>query len=389
MDIYKRAKELQDELVAIRRHIHENPEVGFELPKTVAFVKEKLIEYGYSPRDIGNHGVTTTIGSGGKVFMIRGDMDALLMPEETGLCFASKTNGVAHMCGHDMHTTMVLGAAKLLKEMEGKLKGTVKFLFQPAEELLTGARNMIEAGIMENPKVDAAIMCHVDTMAEPGVYIKTGEMATANNNFRITVTGKGAHGAMPEMGIDTTLVGAHIVIGLQTLVSREISFKKSAALTTGHFEAGKAPNIIPETALIEGTMRTFSPEVQTYIKKRLPELVESIAKTYRATAKVEYLSDVSVTINNEEFTNEIRGYIEELAEGNFDVHEASAVTASEDFSFYASRVPALMMMLGVKDPSGHGPYPLHNPKTVFDEGQMHIGSACFAAAAIRWLENHQ
>lgn len=225
-------------------------------------------------------------------------MDAIPGKEASGVSFQSEEN--MHMCGHDMHTAMLLGATKLLKAHESELKGTVKLVFQPAEELLAGAKSLIDAGLLENPAPEAAFMIHVNTMDAPALYIKPGIMTTTNNNFRITVKGKSAHGAMPQLGVDATYIGAAIVMALPEIVAREVAFDRSAVITTGHFEAGDAPNSIPDVAIIEGTLRSFNEDTHGYVKKRLVEVAKGVAETYRGAADVEFLSEAYIVNNDPE-----------------------------------------------------------------------------------------
>lgn len=387
MDNYKKAYEIKNDIIEYRRNIHNMAEVGFDLPNTAKYVKEKLIEFGYQAVEIIENGIVATLGKGGKTILLRADMDALPMKEDSGLEFAS-TNGNAHTCGHDLHTAMLLGAAKLLKEEEGNLKGRVKFMFQPAEENLGGARKMIEAGVLENPKVDCAMMIHVDSMTPRGIIVNTGVQAACNNNFKITIKGKGAHGAMPEIGVDPIYIGAQIVIGLQGLTTREISYNKGAVITTGYFQGGSAPNIIPSEAIIQGTMRTFDSDTQKYLVKRLPELVKGIVETYRGTAQVEYLSDIPVLINDPAFSEDINDYIREFSSERFDVIQGSAMTGSEDFALIAKEIPGCMLILGAADPNTDTLYPLHNSKVTFDEDAMPLGTAVFVECATRWLADN-
>lgn len=380
IDYFREAKAIEEELILSRRHLHAHAEVGFELDETVAFVYETLASYGLEPQYLTEHGVTATVGKGSPVVLLRADMDALPGTEVSAVDFRSEKN--MHMCGHDMHTAMLLGAAKILKAHEAELKGTVKFVFQPAEELLTGARSLIDAGLLEHPEPDAAFMIHVNTLDEPALYIKPGVMTTSNNNFRITVRGKSAHGAMPELGIDATYVGAKIVTALPAIIAREIPFANSAVVTTGHFVAGDAPNSIPDTAVIEGTIRSFDEEIHAFVRKRVVEIAESVARTYRAEANVEILSEAKVVKNDPALTDLAR---EAALAAGIEVREAKAVQASEDFSFIASRVPSVMMMLGVKPDTGEV-YPLHNPHAVFNETSMKIGVAALAAIAVRFLQ---
>ena len=225
MSYYDRALELKDELIENRRYLHSHAEAGLTLPNTVAYVEKKLREYGIEPERCGE-GVTALIGKGGKVLLLRADMDALEMPEESGLAFASMNPQTAHCCGHDMHAAMLLTAAKMLKEHESELQGTVKLMFQPGEECLNGSLNMLENGILENPKVDAALAYHVGPGKLPigmFMYNDNSTMMYSNNEFSVTVKGKGGHGALPQNCIDPISVGAHIIIALQEIIARELN----------------------------------------------------------------------------------------------------------------------------------------------------------------------
>lgn len=387
MNSLERATAIQKEIINNRRTVHNHAETGFDLPKTKSFVMEKLREMGYHPIEVGKCGVSATVGNGGKTILLRADMDALPMKEESGLSYASE-NGCSHSCGHDTHTAMLLGAAKLLKEREESLAGTVKLMFQPAEELLLGAQDMIEAGILENPKVDAAMSIHINSTLPIGIGIKTGPRFASSNNFRITITGKGCHGAMPEKGVDPVMIGAHILIGAQEIITREISYIDGATLTMGHFEGGSTFNIIPSEAIIEGTMRTFSGETQAYLKKRLPELVAIIAQTYRGYAELEYKCDCPVLVNDPLFSMEISSYIEAMAADSFGVFDASPSAGSEDFAFICNRVPGCMLSLGAQNADKEKRYPLHNPKMIIDEKALPVGTAVFVECAVKWLENN-
>lgn len=387
MDNYLRAFELKDEIVANRRHIHGLAETGMDTVKTARHVIEKLTEMGYQPTQPIPNSVVATVGKGGKTFLLRADMDALPIPEDTGLPFASQ-NGNSHACGHDSHTAILLGAAKILKEQEDQLKGTVKLMFQPSEETLTGCKAMVDAGVLENPKVDCALMCHINSTLPVGIYIRSGTMMAASYNFRIMVNGKGCHGAMPETGVDPVLAAAHVLIGIQELLSREVSFVKGGVLTMGHFKAGSAPNVIPDSAMIEGTMRTFDNDTYQHARKRISEIASQIAGAYRCTAVVDTLSAVPVVVNNKDFVTDLNQYISSIAEGNFNVYEAVPGTGSEDFAFISEQVPACMMRLAAPAPGTEQRYPLHHAKMTLNEENFPIGSAVFAECAIRWLEEH-
>lgn len=375
MNWLDQAKSIEKDIVAWRRHIHANAEVGFCVENTAAFVEEKLKAFGYAPYRLAKVGVVATVGEGEPVILFRADMDAIPGKEASGVDFQSEEN--MHMCGHDMHTAMLLGAAKLLKAHESELNGTVKLVFQPAEELLAGAKALIDAGLLKNPAPEAAFMIHVNTMDAPALYIKPGIMSTTNNNFRITVRGKSAHGAMPQLGVDATYIGAAIVTALPEIIAREVAFDRSAVITTGHFEAGDAPNSIPDVAVIEGTLRSFSEDTHAFVKKRLVEVAKSVAETYRGTAEVEFLSEAYIVNNDPKLV----ALAKEAAENaGIPVREAEPVQASEDFSYIAKELPTAMMMLGVKPESGEV-YPLHNQHAIFNEDSMVYGVSTFCAIA--------
>ena len=288
MDFYKRALELKDETVADRRYIHQNAETGLELPKTKDYVMDKLKEYGLDPVECGE-GVVATLGNGGRVLLLRADMDGLPMPEESGEAFACPTGKTAHTCGHDFHAAMLLSAARILKEQESKLKGTVKFMFQPAEETFQGSKNMIEHGILENPKVDAALAYHVSPGKMPVglfMYNDKGTMMYSVDGFKITVKGKGSHGAYPHAGVDPINIGVHIHLALQELIARETDPAHACVLTIGQFKAGEAANIIPETAVLQGTIRTNNTKERELLVRRMKEVAEKTADVYNGTVKI-------------------------------------------------------------------------------------------------------
>ena len=278
MNYYDRALELKDEIIANRRYIHTNAEVGLHMPKAKAYVIEKLREYGLEPKECGE-GVTATVGNGGKVILLRADMDALSMPEESGLPFACPTGTEGHCCGHDLHAAMLLTAAKMLKEDENALEGTVKFMFQPGEENFTGAKNMVENGILEDPKPDIAMAYHVGPGKIPmGVYMYNDSgkaIMFSMDGFEIHVKGRGAHGAYPQMAIDPINIGVHIHLALQELIARECNPSDACVLTIGQFNAGSAQNIIPESAVLCGTIRTNNADERALLIRRLKEVYQN------------------------------------------------------------------------------------------------------------------
>ena len=391
MNYYERALELKDETIANRRHIHKNAETGLDLPKTKAYVMEKLTEYGLEPKDCG-YGVTATLGKGGKVLLLRADMDALPMPEESGEEFACPTGKEAHACGHDFHAAMLLTAAKMLKEKEDTLEGTIKFMFQPAEETFEGSKNMIENGILENPPVDAALAYHVSPGKMPiGLFMYNDKdtMMYSVDGFKITIHGKGSHGAYPHVGVDPINIGVHIHLALQELIARESDPTHSCVLTIGQFAGGTAANIIPETAVLQGTIRTNKPEARELLVRRMKEVAEKTAAVYNGTDDIEMISEVPPLICNPKLTDEVVGYMQELGIPGLTPYPGISASASEDFAVIAEKVPSTFMYLSAGYLDERGQYPAHHPKAQFNEDVCPIGAACLAHCASQWLKNNK
>lgn len=387
MDFYQCALELQEEITAHRRYFHTNAEVGLNTPKTCAYIMKTLKEYGFSPERCG-HGVVAELGSGSPCLLLRADMDALPMPEESGECFACPTGTEAHACGHDFHAAMLLGAAKLLKEREDLLKGTVRFMFQPAEETFEGARDMLENGILENPPVDAAMALHVCAGQMPlGLYMynSTSTMMASVDGFRIILHGKGSHGAYPQNSIDPINIAVHVYLALEALIAREADPAKMCVLTVGNFHAGTAPNIIPETAVLEGTLRTNDKENRNLLVRRIREVAEGTARAYGGSAELEVLSAVPPLVCDKNLTEEMVGYIADLGIPGAAPVPGIAASASEDFAVIADKVPGVFMHISAGFPDERGQYPIHNPKVRFNEDALPMGAAIYAQCALRWL----
>ena len=388
MTMYEKALQLQQEATAHRRYFHSHAEAGLDLPMARDYVMQTLRSYGLDPKPCG-HGVTATLGSGGKCILLRADMDALPMAEESGEPFASTTDA-AHTCGHDFHAAMLLTAAKLLKAQEAELPGRVKFMFQPAEETFQGAKDMIENGILED--VDAALAFHVTSGRMPlGLYMynNTGTMMASVDGFRIDIQGKGAHGAYPQNSIDPINIAVHTYLALEALIAREADPDKMCVLTVGKFQAGTAPNIIPETATLEGTIRTNDPENREKLVRRMKETADLTAKVYGGSATVTMTSGVAPLICDKALTTELAGYMDQLGvPGSFGYAGVTA-NASEDFASVAEKVPACFMHLSAGFPDERGDWPLHNPKVLFNEDVLPTGAAAYAHCAMQWLKNHQ
>lgn len=391
MNYYEHALSLKEELIQHRRNLHKNAEVGLHLPKTKQYVMETLTKYGLSPQSCGE-GVTALVGKGQPVILLRADMDALPMPEESGLAFSCPTGEQAHCCGHDLHAAMLLTAAKLLKENESALKGTVKLMFQPAEETFEGALNMIDHGVLESPRPDAAMAYHVSAgKILPGTFMYNDSrdaVLFSMDGFTITIKGRGAHGAFPHLSIDPINIGVHIHLALQELIARECSPQSSCLVTVGQFSAGSAPNIIPETAVMRGTIRSNSAETRELLVRRVQEVAEGTAAVYGGTATVEMTGGVPPLLCDPQLTREMTGYMRDLPIPGWTGCSGFSAAASEDFAFISTEIPSTYIHLcaGFEDERGHAS--AHNPKVQFNEDILPIGAACMAHCATEWLKHH-
>ena len=403
--IKKEAEEIKKAVIADRRYLHAHAETGFDLKETVVYVKKELQNMGYEPRECGRAGLVALAGGKkpGKVFLIRGDMDALPIKEESGVDFSSE-NGCMHACGHDMHTAMLLGAARILKQHEEEIEGTVKLMFQPAEEIFEGSSDMIGAGLLKNPKVDAALMIHVMAgmpfSAGTVVVSAPGVSAPAADYFEIKVKGKGCHGSMPNTGIDPLTAAAHILIALQEIHARELAMSDRAVLTIGTMNAGTAANAIPDVVVMGGSIRTFDEDTRGFIKQRMTEIAEGIAESFRAEAEVTFGSGCPTLVNDSALSACVDQYVKELlGEGcAFSVAELNALggnsqssksAGSEDFAYVSQEVPSIMLALAAGQPDKGYLYPQHHPMVKFDEEALTNGSAVYAYTALRWLEEHK
>lgn len=393
-ELLLQAKSMQKELINMRRRIHGYAEIGFSLDKTKAFVKEKLEEYGYTPIDCGKAGVMADIGmdKDKKAFLLRADMDALPIKEETGLSFAAKNENM-HACGHDMHTAMLLGAARLLKQREEQLKQPIRLTFQPAEETLQGARDMLESGLLHRPQVNGGMMMHVlvATPLPSGTVVVSsqGVTAPAADYFTIITQGKGCHGSMPHEGVDALNALTHIYIALQAISTREISISEPVVLTVGRLQAGCAANVLPDKAILQGTMRTYDEKTRVRLKKRIMETARAVGSAFRAKTNVTFDSGCP-TLQNDGKISE-RAYKAAVALfGENQVFTSEQLQkgkrvsggGSEDFAYVSHKIPTVMVALAAGGAKEGFSNPLHHPKTNFDESVLYRGSALYAAVAL-------
>ena len=395
MNYLEESKQISNELKEIRRHIHSCPEAGKSLPVTKAFVMDKLNEYGYEPEEICESGIVAVLRGGqtsaeSKTILLRADMDALAIKEEAPVEFASR-NGFMHACGHDMHTAMLLGAAKLLKTHEKELKGNVKFVFQPDEEGFTGAKKMLAAGVLENPKADVGMALHVNSGTPSGMFLcGLGVCMAGCTLFKIKVKGTGCHGAMPETGVDPINIATHIYLSLQEIVAREIAPTSPVALTIGRFDGGKAPNIIPEEVVMEGTIRTMDRDLSDKIYNRIEEISKQTAELFRGYAEVTETASAPPLLNVKELVKEMAGYIKEITDPSKVFIFEQGGMGSEDFASYTYEIPCSYLLLGAGSPSENPLFgkPMHNDHVVFNEDILPLGSAALATCATKWLANN-
>lgn len=391
MDVIKISKEIMQDIINWRRELHKIPETGLEIYSTYNFVCNELRKMGIKYRTLSKTGISALIKGDlpGPVIALRADMDALPIIEETGLPFASQ-NTCMHACGHDAHTAMLLGTAKILSMYASELKGTVKLIFQPAEELSAGALPMISEGVLENPKVDRILGLHIGALfpeVKTGMIgIKSGYTTSAVDKFSVRVSGKGGHGAMPDLCIDPIPITAEIISALQRIVSREISPLHPAVITIGSIEGGTAWNIIPETVHFQGSIRTIFPEDRDKFEKRVSEICKGIAVSNGASADVIYDKICPSVNNHEPSTKEfIKSAVKIVGEENL-IQLKEPTMVSEDMAFYLQKVPGTFFFLGSNNPHKKIIYPHHHPKFDIDEDVLWIGPAIFIQTILDYFD---
>ena len=381
MSILEEAKELQSQLTTWRRALHQIPETDLTLPQTMDYVSGQLDELGveYTRYDDISC-ITAVLGQGDKCLLMRGDFDALPLEEKSGESFAS-TNGCAHACGHDMHGATMLGVAKMLKAHESELGCKVKLLWQSGEETFRGAAAAIGAGVLENPKVDAAFAMHAFAKYDLGT-IMYGEIPMgAVYGFKITLTGKGGHGSAPEGCIDPINAAVQVYLALQSLIAREVAPLQAASLTIGQLSGGSVANAIPDTAVLQGTLRTFDGDVRSMLIRRISEVAAGVAKTYRCGCDLEVLSDVPSLKNDPDFSEKCFASLEKA--GVIKVLDRSLkLMGSEDFAYVSHKVPTCYLVsgAGVDDISRRRGQ--HNPEIVFNEEALALDTAAYVQVAL-------
>ena len=389
--IKKKAREFESEMISVRRAIHQNPELAFEEHETSALLADRLEKAGINAeRGVGGTGVVGRIEpgkKGAKTVALRADMDALPIQEQTGLEFASRNAGKMHACGHDANCAMALGAALILNaaEVKEQLKGNVRLLFQPAEESPPGgAIKMIEAGALENPKVDAIIASHTHNDGNLGeITFREGPMMASADNFDLRIIGEAAHGAMPQQGKDAIVTSAEVILAYQRIISRQIAPTAPAVITIGTISGGDRSNVIPSEVKMRGTVRTLDMQVQQTIEKAMRQTADGITKSAGLSYELDYQKGYPTLLIEPALKRLVQSAIEEFGDVKF-VEMLSPVMGGEDFAYYTHHVPGVFMFLGIVSDS-NPKIPMHHPKYNIDERVLTLGASVMAYAAARIL----
>jgi len=384
-DIKKLVQNKKNLIISIRRDLHRIPEPAYTEKKTSDYVAGHLKREGFQVKTgIAKYGVTGLLDTGrpGKTLLIRADMDALPIEEDTGLPFSSTHKGAMHACGHDGHMAMVLGAAMVLNELKEKLNGNIKFLFQPAEEGPGGAKPMIEEGVMENPKVDYSVGCHLwPAIPEGYIGVKEGHLMAAMDRFDLKIMGKSGHGAMPHLCIDAIDVGAQVINALQRLVSRKMDPLKPSVVTVGSFHAGTTFNVIAGEAQMCGTTRTFDRKIWESWPLRIEKVIKGVCDSMGAEYELKYTQGYPPTINDSEISNLVRRCAKKLV-GDEKVIEPDPTMGGEDMSFFLEKSKGCYFFLGV---GREGCAPIHNSKFNFNEDILLTGVELYCSIALELL----
>ncbi|MGB4400728.1 MAG: M20 family metallopeptidase [Daejeonella sp.] len=389
--ISRLAQDIHSEVIANRRHLHANPELSFEEYETSAFVKSKLDELGISYQKMADTGIVALI-KGAKpsdaVVALRADMDALPILEANDVPYRSTKDGVMHACGHDVHTSSLLGTAKILTELKDEFAGTVKLIFQPAEERLPGGANlMIKEGVLENPKPQAVIGQHVMPLIETGkVGFRAGKYMASTDEIYVTVHGKGGHGAQPQQNIDPVLITAHIIVALQSIVSRVADPKIPSVLSFGKVIANGATNVIPNEVKLEGTFRTMDEEWRSKAHEKMKKMAEGIAEAMGGSCDFNIMRGYPFLINEEKLTENTRAYAEEYL-GKENVLDLDIWMAAEDFAYYSQAADACFYRLGTANEARGITSSVHTPTFDVDEDSLKLSTGLMTYIALKQLGN--
>ena len=383
------SKSISDWIIKIRRELHEHPELMYEEFKTSELIRRELdkLEITYK-HPVAETGVLASIGNGkGPCVALRADMDALPIHEETDVPFKSKVDGKMHACGHDCHVSMLLGAAKLLKEKEDKINGTIKLLFQPAEEGGAGGKLMREEGVLKNPEVERIFGLHVWPQMPTGqIGSREGTFLAATSFLDLTVKGVGGHAAVPHLTRDPVLTSAQIITNLQSIISRELDPLDSGVVSISAIHGGQAANVIPPEVKILGTIRSLTMDGLRKLQTRVKEIAESLAKAHECEAIVEYPgNDYPPTVNDGEMWDFAKKVGSDML-GEENVSDLDAVMGGEDFAYYTEKVKGCFVVLGMNNPDINATYSVHHPMFKADEDALHIGTALHTIFALKSLD---
>lgn len=374
-------RSLQPQLVEWRRGLHQQPELAFQEQHTAEFIVKKLTEWGIDHQSgIAGTGVVATVSGHqpGPVLAIRADMDALPIQEENEVPYRSHIDGVMHACGHDGHVAIALGTAYYLTQHPDRFAGTVKLIFQPAEEGPGGAKPMIDAGVLCNPDVDAIIGLHLWNNLPLGmVGVRTGAMMAAVELFDLVIQGQGGHGAMPHQTVDAIVVGSQVVNALQTIVARNLDPIQSGVVTVGTFQAGRANNVIADSAMLSGTVRYFDPALSQFFEQRLREIIGGICQAHGATYTLDYRRLYPPLVNDGAIANLVRSVAEDIVETPAGVVPNCQTMGGEDMAFFLQEVPGCYFFLGSANVETGLAYPHHHPRFDFDETALGLGVELF------------
>jgi len=389
VDFLAEAKRIEPEIVRTRRALHQHPELAYHEVKTSKLVADMLETLGIEvERKVGGTGVVGVLkgAKGGRVVALRADMDGLPVHETSDVEFRSKVDGVMHACGHDTHIAMLLGAAKLLSKHKKELNGTVKFLFQPAEEHggRGGAMPMIEDGAMKNPKVDFVFGLHIETMRKSGEFgIREGAIAAAPDTFRVKILGRGGHGSAPHETVDPIYVAAHVILSLQGVSARMIDPVRPFVITIGAVHSGTKENIIPDVATLDGTIRTLDETTRKVAKRKVEEVAKGVCRTFGARGEVEFEKEAyPVTVNDPETTEKAAAVLRRIPGTR--VRRVEAILGGEDFSRFLQKAPGTFYFLGSRNTEKGCVYPNHSSKFKVDEGVLKFGAASLAMLAFEF-----
>ncbi len=384
------SKKISPKLVKLRREFHQYPELAFNEFKTSERVVKELKKAGISvKKGIAKTGVVGVLNAKkkGKTVALRADMDALPLLEQTNFPYKSKTKGVMHACGHDVHMTCVIGAAIILSKLKDELKGNVKFIFQPSEEVPPGgAKPMIQAGVLKNPNVSGIFGLHCDSAIPVSrIGVREGPTMAQADSFDVIITGRGGHGARPQDGVDAIVVASQVVSALQTIPSRKINPLEPVVISVGKIEGGTARNIICDRVILKGTARSLNKEVTRKIPHFLKNIISGITKSAGASFELNYSPGYPVLINHPQATDLARRTIAKMfgREAIFEIKKP--MMGGEDFAYYLQKIPGSFLRLGIRNPEKGAIYPWHHPKFTVDEDAIKIGASLLAGVAFEFL----